>query len=164
MHLEQTLRYPAGPEAVAALLADASFLEDLCAASEAEAWDVSVSGTPAAAFSVTTTRTLPTTALPDGVRRFLGATLQVRQVDAWAAPGPRGERTGTTTLEIVGVPVTATAELSLAAEAGGTRQLVSGELRAAVPLVGARVERAAEPVVVAALREQEELAGRRLRG
>jgi len=164
VHLEQTLRYPAGPEAVAALLADRSFVEDLCAAGEAEAWDVTVTGSPEGAFTVTTTRTLPTTALPDGVRRFLGATLQVRQVDAWGAPAARGERTGTTALEIVGVPVTATADLSLVAEATGTRQVVTGELRAAVPLVGARVERAAEPVLVAALREQEELAARRLGG
>jgi len=162
VHLEQTLRYPAGPQAVAALLADRQFVEDLCAAGEAQAWEVEVTGSAAGAFTVTTSRTLPTSSLPDAVRRFLGASLQVRQVDSWAAPGPRGERSGTTVLEIVGVPVTASADLVLEADRDGARQRVTGELRAAVPLVGARVERAAEPVVVAAMREQEHLAAQRL--
>ena len=164
MHLEQTLRYPARPEEVAAVLADRSFVEELCAAGEAQAWEVAVTGSAPGGFTVTTSRTLPTAALPDAVRRFLGAHLQVRQVDTWAAPGAGGERRGTTALEIVGVPVTASADLSLAADGAGSLQRVTGELRAAVPLVGARVERAAEPVLVAALREQEQLAGQRLRG
>jgi hypothetical protein len=164
VHLEAHLGYPAGPDAVAALLADRSFVTEVCAASSADAWDVEVSGTAQGAFTVTTERTLPTTGVPDAFRRFVGDSLRVRQVDTWEAAAADGTRSGTIRLEVVGAPVSARATTSLRAGGSGTEQQVSGELKAAVPLLGGRVERAAEPALVRALRDQERLAARHLAG
>jgi hypothetical protein len=147
---------------VAGLLADRDFVADVCAASAATAWDVEVSGGPEGAFTVTTVRTLPTDELPDTFRRLLGGSLQVRQVDSWQAPAGDGSRSGSTELAVVGKPVRATATMALRPGGSGCEQVVTGELSAKVPLVGGRVERAAEPALVAALREQEQLAAARL--
>jgi hypothetical protein len=163
VHLETVLRYPAPPEAVAALLADRAFVEALCEAGEATSWRVELDGSPAAGFTVTSERTLPTAELPDAVRRFLGEQLVVHQVDTWQAPDPDGVRRGTTVVRVQGAPVTATADLALRPEGSGrTRQDVAGEVRASVPLLGARVEGAAAPVLLAALEDQERLAASRL--
>ncbi|SDQ08686.1 DUF2505 domain-containing protein [Quadrisphaera sp. DSM 44207] len=163
MHLEAVLRYPASPAAVAALLADRSFVEDLCRSGAATAWRVDVSGSAGAAFTVATERTVPTAQLPDAARRLLGEHLVIEQVDSWQAPDAAGRRTGSTRLAVRGAPVTAAAALALAPDGAGSREEVRGEVRASVPLLGGRVERAAEPVLLAALREQEQLAARRLR-
>lgn len=162
MHLDALLGYTAGPDAVAALLADRTFVEEVCAASSARAWEVDVSGSADGPFTVTTERTLPTDGIPEAFRRFIGETLRVRQVDRWEAPAADGTRSGTIHLEVVGSPVSATAATSLRAGGSGTEQPVSGELKASVPLIGGRVERAAEPALVAALRDQERLAARHL--
>ncbi len=167
MRLDVVLRYPGTPEAVAALLADRSVVEELCAASDALEWDVRVEGAEplgSSAFTVTVDRSLPTHELPDIARRFVGPALRLHQVDTWGPPAADGSRTGTTVLQVPGAPVTATATTALRVVRGGTEHSVTGELKASVPLVGARVERAAEEPIVRALRDQERELSARLGG
>ena len=164
MRLQKSLSYPAPAGEVAALLADRSFVDEVCAASGAVSHEVDVSGDPAGAFAVTSTRVLPTDELPDVARRFVGATLSLRQVDRWDAPGPDGSRSGTLALEVPGAPVTARAAMTLRPDdAGGSQQVVDGELTASVPLVGRRIEKAAVTPLMMALEQMEQLARRRLR-
>lgn len=164
MHLEKSLSYPAPAGEVAALLADRSFVDEVCAAGGAVSHDVTVDGDPAGAFVVTSTRVLPTDELPDVARRFVGATLTLRQVDSWDAPAPDGSRSGTLALEVPGAPVAARAAMSLRPDgASGTHQVVDGDLTASVPLVGGRIEKAAVGPLLLALDQMESLAHRRLR-
>lgn len=163
MHLQKALRHPAPPAEVAALLADRSFVEEVCAASGARSWEVEVTGDAAGAFTVTSTRVLPTDELPDVARRFVGETLSLREVDRWDAPGPDGSRTGTLELTVPGAPVRASAALALrGAGSGGTAHSLDGELKASIPLVGARIEKAASVPLLMALDQLEALAGQRL--
>lgn len=165
MHLEKVLRYPAPPAAVAALLADAAFVADVCEASGAETWDAEVEGDASGEFTVTSARTLPSTELPDSARRLIGQHVRVREVDHWEAPAADGSRRGTLTLQVLGAPVTGSAEQHLVPEPDGTtRHTLVGELRANVPLLGSRIEKAASGPLMAALEELEEIAGARLRG
>ncbi len=163
MQLEKVLRYPAEPEAVAALLADPDFIAEVCAASGALEWHVDVTGTPETAFSVVSSRHLPAEEVPEPARRLLGRNLRVRETDSWAAPAADGSREGSLTLEIPGAPVKARATMTLRSDGeGGAVQVLHGELRATVPLIGARVERTASGPLLEALDQLEELAALRL--
>ncbi len=164
MHLQKSLSYPAPTGEVAALLADRSFVDEVCAAGGTVSHEVDVQGDASGAFTVTSTRVLPTDELPDVARRFVGATLSLRQVDRWDAPASDGSRSGTLELEVPGAPVSARAAMTLRSDgAGGSQQVVDGDLTASVPLVGGRIEKAAVSPLLLALDQMESLAHRRLR-
>lgn len=177
MHLEKVLRYAAGPDAVAALLADPDFVAEVCAASGAHEWTVDVTGDHHGAFTVVSSRHLPVDQLPEAARRLLGRTLRVRETDRWQAPDAAGVRSGTVELDIPGAPVRARATMTLGPEdgpggaasggasvPGGTCsvQVLTGEIHATVPLLGARVERVAQGPLLEALDQLEETARRHL--
>ena len=176
MHLEKVLRYAAEPDAVAALLADPEFVAEVCAASGAHEWTVDVTGDHHGAFTVVSSRQLPVEQLPEAARHLLGRTLRVRETDRWRAPDAEGVRSGTVELDIPGAPVRARATMTLAEDdaAAGPRgaaatsggacsvQVLTGQIHATVPLLGARVERVAQGPLLEALDQLEETARRRL--
>lgn len=163
MRLDVLLRYPGDPHRVAQLLADPAVLDRLLAASDAVSHDVRVDGAADGRFVVVVERVLPTDELPDVARRFVGGSMRLRQVDTWEAPAADGSRSGTTELEVPGAPVRASATTALRPVRTGvvpgrgvhTEHSVSGTLTASVPLIGGRIERAAEEPLVRALRDQE---------
>lgn len=170
VRLDVLLRYPGDPQRVAQLLADPAVLDRLLTASDALSHEVDVQGGPEGRFVVTIERVLPTDELPEMARRFVGASMRLRQVDTWEAPAADGSRTGTTELQVPGAPVTATATTGLRPVRTGvvpgrgvhTEHSVSGTLTAAVPLLGGKIERVAEEPVVRALRDQEREIGQLL--
>ena len=156
MRVEDEIRYPAPPDAVAAMLADPAFVERKVAATQALSYDVDVVATPGGGFTVTTRRTMPTAALPDAARSFVGDTLDIRQVEAWEPPSPDGSRTGSLVVEVVGAPLRMTGMLRLRSDAEGSVQQVTGDLTSSVPLFGGRLEKAAHPAFMAAIRKEAE--------
>lgn len=157
MRVDAEISYPAGPTEVAAMLADTAFLERYCAATGAVRHTVEVVGDADGAFTVTTVRTMPTDDFPDVARRFVGDTVDIRQVDEWQAAGSGGSRSGTTTVEISGAPLRLAGDLRLSPGGDGTTQSVTGDLKASVPLIGGKLEKAAEPAIRAAIRQQEKV-------
>ena len=154
MRIHDDVRYAGSPLDVAAMLADPGFSDQVSARMGSTAATVDVRGEPAAAFTVTTVRTLPTDGFPDIARRFVGDSVDVRQVDDWSAPAGDGTRSGSITVEIVGAPLRLTGTMTLTPDGNGTRQSFDGDLRAGVPLIGGKLERAAEPAVHSAIRQQ----------
>jgi hypothetical protein len=157
VRVEQVIRYPVPPDAVAAMLADPRFVEHKCAATGALSHDADVTGDAGGAFTVSTRRTMPTADLPDIARKFVGETLDVRQVDAWEPPAADGSRAGTVVVEIVGAPLRLTGTQRLDPADGGTRQTLAGDLKASVPLIGGKLEKAAEPAILAAVRKEQQV-------
>lgn len=156
MKITAEMHYPALPETVFTMICDTSFQERLCEATGALAHEVSIES-DGEAVSIRSTRTMPTDDIPDFVRSFVGPTLDVVRADRWEPARADGSRRGTVSVEIHGTPVRLTGTLSLSPDDGGTRQLVEGDLKASVPLVGGKVERAAEPAVMAAIRKEEQI-------
>jgi len=150
------ISYPASPEAVFAMLTDEAFLKQVCEATGAVKHEVDVQENSLGA-SVTTRRELPTDQIPDFIKRFVGQTLTVLRVDLWEAAAPDGSRQGTITVEIVGAPVRMTGTLSLRPDGEGTVENVDGDLKASVPLIGGKIEKATEPAIRSALRKEERL-------
>ena len=97
--------------------------------------------------------------IPANFRSFVGATIELRQTEAWAEPvaGDEGRRFGTFDLEIVGAPVRISGRVALT-EADGASQLVySGDIVASVPLFGSTIEKAVGGAVQDVLSGQQAL-------
>ena len=155
MHLSAQARYAADTRRVSAMLADEEFVAAKVRASGALSQVVDVVGGAEDAFTVTTRRQMPTTDIPAQFRSLVGATLEVRQVEAWeAAEGDT--RRGTVVVEITGAPVRVTGTLLLEPSGdGGTVHRFEGDLKASVPLFASTVEKAAAGAVRAAIAAEE---------
>jgi uncharacterized protein DUF2505 len=157
------IRYAADPARTFAMLLDRGFQEQVCRETGARGFDVAVEQAGGGG-TVRTTRELPTDEFPDFVRTFVGDTVQVVRVDSWGAAAPDGSRRGTIVVEIKGAPVRLEGTIALRPEGGGTVEDVDGDLKASVPLVGGRIEKAVEPPIRAAVAKEEQVGARWLAG
>lgn len=157
MRVEAELRYAASPDEVGAMLADPGFVDRKCAATGALRHTAEVDGDASGAFTVTTVRTMTTGQFPDVARTFVGDTVDVKQVDEWGAADADGTRTGTVALDMVGLPMKLAGTLRLEKTGSGTVQTVDGDLKASVPIIGGKLERAAEPALQMAIRKEGEV-------
>jgi hypothetical protein len=166
VHVRVELRYAADVPAVAAMLADTGYTRARVEASGASVLQADVTGTADGAVTVTTRRSMPSDQIPAQARAFVGSTLEVRQVEAWEAPGgPDGTRRGTVVVEIAGAPVRLTGTVTLAPEGpGGTVLTYDGDLKAGVPLFASAIEQAAAGAVRSALQAEQDAGSRWLAG
>lgn len=151
MDIESRANYPADPGAVFALLTNRAFLEQVCERTHAREQEVTVDGT-----NVWISRTLPA---PDQARPFTGETLTVVEEVAWSEPQPDGSRSGNVSMTVPGQPVTFRGTYRLLAQGDQQTTLtLNGELKVNVPLLGKKMEQAAEPAVLQSFHTQQELA------
>lgn len=156
MRVTAEIHYAAEPNDVFTMLTDPAFQDRKLGQTGALSWQVEVR--PEAGGAVlTSTRALPTDQVPDAFRSLIGSQISIAQTETWGPAAPNGDRTGTLLIEVAGAPIKMTATLSLSASGSGTVELVDGELKARVPLVGGRIERAAEPAVRAAIDAEERI-------
>ncbi len=158
MRLTDEIHYAADPDAVFAMLSDPDFQDRKCRATGAVEHTVEVLPDDEGGVTITTTRSLPTDQLPDFLRGLTGGTLTVVQTETWDPPDGDGGREGTIEVEISGAPVRMIGTLSLVPDGAGadvqTVETIDGDLKAKVPLIGGRIERAAEPAMRAAVRAE----------
>jgi hypothetical protein len=155
VRLRAEIRYDADPAAVFAMLTDTAFQERKCAATGALQSEVEIERFPDGGATIRTRRTLPTDQIPDFARTFVGRTLDVVQVDDLGAPNADGRRQGSVIVEIKGAPVRFAGSLALDPFGAGTLETLDGDIKASVPLVGGRLERALEPALQAAIRVEQ---------
>jgi hypothetical protein len=156
--------YPTSPELVFAMLVDRSFQERVCEATGALRYDVEIEVHAGTAL-ITTRRELPTDDVPDYARSFVGRTLDVVRIDRWQVGDAEGNRDGRVVVEIKGAPIRLDGDLSLRADnVGGTKQVVAGDLKASIPLLGGKMEKAAEPALMSAIRKEQEVGLQHLGG
>ncbi len=108
---------------------------------------------------------MPTDDFPDVAKKFVGDTVVIKQVDSWHAAGADGSRTGDVRLKIAGAPVELTGTMTPGRRrraAPGRSSL--GDLKASVPLLGGKLEKAAAPAIVMALRKEGEVGREYLAG
>ena len=153
MKFTHRAEYPAAPEAVFAVMCETAFQDAKCDATTTGHWkaDVSRSGDRT---RITTERILPTDGLPDVARSFVGDSLTVVEIQTWSAPSADGSRMADLNLHVKGAPMTLKGTIRLSPTASGSVQEVDADLRAGVPLIGGKLEKAAaEPLLVAARTE-----------
>ena len=150
MKITERIDYTAASEAVFAMLTDPAFQEAKCleAGSARHESVVTRNGDGA---RVVTKRDLPADHLPDFARSIVGDTLSVTETYDWAGAGADGGRDGKLLVEVAGAPVALRAKVRLVPGEGSTAMTIDGDLKASIPLLGGKVEKAAAPAVIDAI-------------
>jgi len=139
-------------EEVYALFTDVAFQEAKCLATtdDANHFSVDVSGGPAGE-RVRTERHLRSQGLPDVAKSFVGEHLTIIEVQDWSAPAGDGSRQSAVDMHVKGAPLTLKGTLRLEPTASGTVKVLDAELKAHVPFIGGRIEKAAAEPIKAAI-------------
>ncbi|MCG7426890.1 DUF2505 domain-containing protein [Helcobacillus sp. ACRRO] len=145
--INETIEFSQSPEAVAAMYADPQYAEIRKQELTADWATAYVNGTPEAGFTTTTEFAMPTDRAPQMVQSVIGSSVTVHEAQTWEAAGADGRREGRAEITVKGTPAVVSAHYRLEPSAGGSVLTVTGELSAQVPLVGKRIEKAAEPYV-----------------
>ena len=150
MKIATTMEYAATPQEVFAVLTDQAFQEAKCAATAAIKYTASVKESGGGAV-ITTERILPADDLPDFAKNMVGETLKVVETQTWGAATADGSRTGTVEMSVSGVPVALNGTLALAPGGPGSIEHLDAELKAKIPLIGGKIEKAAAPPIEEAI-------------
>lgn len=135
MRFHKEIRFPAGHDAVWAMLADPAFRERVAQEAGAGAYDVSVR--PQGDGMVATVRsTQSTDGLPSAATKVLGSSYDIEQEETWESP-----QAGTLRVSIPGKPGRVTGTVSLRGDGAETVQSVDAEVKVSIPLVGGKVEK-----------------------
>jgi hypothetical protein len=154
MKITETIDYAATPAAVFAMLTDPAFQEAKCIEAGSDRHESAVTSVGDGA-RVVTQRELPADGLPDFARSIVGDRLAVTETYEWGGAAAADARDGTLVVEVAGAPVALRAKVRLSPAAGGTAMTIAGDLKASIPLLGGRVEKAAAPAVVHAIRSEQ---------
>lgn len=139
---------------VIATLSDRGFAEHLTSLANGTLKDFTVSGDTAGAFTLTTVRSMPTDRVPDIARKFVGAAIEVTQVEQWSAPDASGSRSATVKINVAGVPVSVSGSEKLVAQGETTEFSIEGKVSSSIPFIGGKLASAAEPYLSKALNLQ----------
>jgi hypothetical protein len=139
-------RYPAEPDTVVDHRLQEDFLAEVARRTGALDHEIEVTAGEAGAGRSLVRRTVPTTDFPDVARRFVGDTLVIVEEVEWD-PREGPTRTGAARMHAEGMPVQLDGRIQLRSSPEGSVEVVSGEIRARVPLVGGRIEKAIEPAL-----------------
>ena len=150
MKIAKTIEYYATPDEVFAVLSDVKFQEAKCAATAAikHSADVKTVGDHTV---ITTERVLPSDGLPDFAKSMVGDTLKVTETQDWGPASSGGSRRGTVEMAVAGAPIALKGTLMLAPGAAGSVETLDAELKAKVPLIGGKIEKAAAPPIEEAI-------------
>lgn len=150
------MTYPgANVDDVVGLALDPQFRVAVCRATGAISQQVSVEERADGWVVVTADRTMPAD-VPDFVRKLVGETIRLVQEETWLPADGSGRRTARLELRIVGQPATMTGSILVSAGADGARELVTGDLRVAIPFIGRKLETEVAKGILAAARKEQE--------
>lgn len=153
MKIEEKWVYPASAEAVYAMIVDPSFQEAKCAATKAVDYSVQIDPT-AKGHTIVSSRTMSTSSFPSQFKSMVGETLQIVETQVWGAPETGGSRAADLTVEIKGAPIGMTGTLRATPSGSETMMQIDGNLKASIPLIGGKIEQAAAPAIIAAIRTE----------
>ncbi|MDQ1722051.1 MAG: hypothetical protein QOI26_1785 [Pseudonocardiales bacterium] len=125
--------------------------EQACRESGALSYDVKIEPAADGGARVQVQRVMPSQ-VPDFIRRFVGESISIRQVEQWSPPGPTGVRTAEVTVTVKGQPASMSGSMVLSPAPEGSTELVIGEVKVGIPFLGRQIEPEIVKVIEAALR------------
>ena len=153
MKLKETFSYPAGVEKVFALISDEAFRTK--SAEDSGGRNVSTTVEKDGGDTVVTlVRTQPATSskVPDFVKKLIGSSVTIKQVERWQAPDADGSRAATVTMKVSGKPAGFKGKATLKPDGKGAEFIVTGDVEVDVMFVGKKVEPLVAKAIEAALR------------
>ncbi len=133
----------------------------MCEATRAIGYDVAVLEQHGGGTLVTITRQMPAD-VPAALKSMVGETVEIVQTESWGAADETGRRTAELDIRITGQPVTMRGTIRLARAGGSVVSVVEGDLKVAIPFFGKMVEPEIAKAILAALREEQRAAVKRL--
>lgn len=156
MRITTSFEYAASPQDVFAMMADPAFQAAKCEATHPLSHHESV--TPKGdQTEIVTIRVLPTDGFPDVATSMIGPKIRVTETLVWSRASMDGSRTGTIRIAMGDAPVAMNGTIRLSPSAIGSRVDIDGDLKARIPLLGGRIEKAAEGPVRAAIDKEHEV-------
>lgn len=152
MKISETLTHTASADEVFAIFSDVDYQNLKCERSGALDHEVVIELDDQGGTIIVTNRQLPTDGFPDFAKRFVGETVTVIEKQEWAAASGDGARTAALTVEIPQTPVRLNGAARLTPTGSGCDQVVEGDLKANIPLIGGKIEGAVAPILVKAIR------------
>ena len=156
MKISRTFQYAAPPAAVFAMMANPAFqarkLEEAGALSHTES--VTPKGDQT---EILTSRVMSTGHFPDFARKLTGPELTVSETILWSPAGGDGSRTGTINIAVGTLPIAMVGTVRMTPTGDGTEIDVNGDLKARIPLMGGKIEKAAEGPIVSAIDSEAEV-------
>jgi hypothetical protein len=163
MHIVDVFEYAADPDEVFEMMTDEEFIEAKCQAQHATSYSASVhvstSGTTAVA-----NRELPTQGFPEFLTSLVGRSIHVVETVQWAQASANGTRRATLTVTMGTAPIGITGTITLEPGGAGTVVRYEAHLKAKVPFIGGKIERAAKPTLLSAMNKERETAAWWLEG
>ncbi len=150
MRLTTREEFETSPEAVFAVIRDEEFQHAKCHATSTGKFSVDITENGDRTV-VRSRRHLPSDGLPDAARSFVGDELTVIETQDWGPADDDGTRVCRVDLHVTGAPLTFRGEAVLAPGGQGTIESLDGELKANVPFIGGRIEKAAADPILAAI-------------
>lgn len=153
MHISESVSYDAPPAEVLAMLGDPAFHEQVAERSRPlrHTTSASVDAEGRTVARIERTHSTEGLGLPAGIKLD---EITLVQEQRWEPVGADGTARGTVTVEVKSVPVSFRGDLVLAPAGEGSTETLEGELTAKIPLVGGKIEKAAAPAVLAAVRTE----------
>lgn len=148
--LSYELTYDAPVSDVAKMLADPDFRKEVCDAQHALSRSVTVEGTTESG-SVAIDYTQRAGGMPSFAKKIVGDTIEIVQREQWNQNGASLEIT------IPGKPGDMRGSVTLSESGGITTQRVVVEIRVNIPLVGGKLERLIEEILVKAFKKENQV-------
>lgn len=164
MRIQLTHDYPADPEQVLQVLADADLARTSTAATGATLVSHDAVTHDDGTVTITSVRRLPAEAIPPAMAGFLGSKIESKIIQVWEAPDSDGERRGTVTMDVTGAPARTVAQLHLSRSEGVTQLHHNWNVSAQIPLLGPAVEEAIGTAIRDALEAEHATGVEHLRG
>ncbi|MGA8257221.1 MAG: DUF2505 domain-containing protein [Nocardioides sp.] len=149
--IRHDMRYDASVEAVATMLADPAFREEVCTFQGVTKVDVTIAeGTGGPGTSeVRIDQWQPSDRIPAFAKKIVGAEINIVQTESWSSPTH-----GDITVTIPGKPGAMTGTASLAAIPEGTMETVELTVKVGIPLLGGKLEDLIAGMLLKALRAE----------
>ena len=109
---------------------------------------------PDGGHRVRTERDVATEGVPDFVKKLVGERTTIVETDEWGPAAADGSRTGTWKAEAKTAPLVMKGTFALTPSGAGSQVVISGEVKASVPLIGGKVEKAVAEATEKALAEE----------
>jgi len=154
MKIEAPMEHDAPPDAVHEMTTDPQFQDRKCVVSGARSHTVDVIDEGEHTV-VTVVRTMPSDNLPDVLKTFAKGGIKVKETVHWAPPDADGRRIGDLTIEFLGQPLKMRGTITMSPDGDGTAGLVAADLKASVPLLGGKIEKASAPLILEAIATEE---------
>lgn len=145
--LRKELTYDASPDAVAAMLADVAFREEVLARQHVLRGSASVEGDTVVVEQVQSAASLPSFA-----RKLVGDEIVIVQTERWDTPTNADLH-----LTIPGKPGDITGDVTLSPAGTGTVEVVELTVKVSIPLVGGKIEKLVADMIEKALTKEHQV-------